>query len=96
MSTITGARKRRGTIRSSITRLINRLSVLEGKTADYATLDLAQDAAKKLGELNQEFRTHHYQLLDLIEEEDDEALAKEQKELDSHDDVIDDTNVRIK
>ena len=96
MTMITGARKRRGTIRSSITRLINRLSILESKAADHTTLDLAQDAAKKLGELDREFRTHHYQLLDLIDEEDGEALAREQRELDSHDDVIDDTSVRIK
>ena len=96
MSTVSGVRKRRGTVRSSITRLINRLSILEGKAAEALTFDLTQGMAKKLGELDQEFRQHHYQLLDLIEEEDEDALDNEQKELDKHDDLIDEINMRIK
>ena len=96
MSTAPDVRKRRGTVRGSITRLVNRLSVLEGKAAEPTTFDLAQDLAKRLSELDQEFRRHHYQLLDLIDEKEEEALAKEQADLDGHDDVIDDANLRIK
>lgn len=63
------------------------MSFLEGKTGEPATFDLAQGIAKRLDELDQEFRKHQYQLLDLIDETDEEALAKEQAELDGHDDV---------
>ena len=95
-TTAPGVRKRRGTVRSSITRLVNRLSALERKAAEPTTFDLAQDLAKRLRELDQDFRKYHYELLDLIDEEDEDALDKEQADLDNHDDVIDDTNVRIK
>ena len=49
---------------------------------------------KRLSELDQDFRRYRYELLDLIDEEDEDALEKEQADLDNHDDVIDDTNVR--
>jgi hypothetical protein len=96
MSTVSGARKRRGTIRSSITRLINRLTILEGKTAEPSTFDLAQDMVIKLSDLDKDFRAHHFQLLDLIDEADEEALGKEQEELDKLDDAMDDANTRVK
>ena len=95
MSTASGVRKRRGTVHSSITRLLNRLAALEGKAAEPSTFDLAQDVAKRLGELDQELRKHHDQLLDLIDETDESGLESAQKELDAHDDIIDDANMRI-
>ena len=96
MSTTSGVRKRRGTVRSSITRLLNRLAALEGKATEPSTFDLAQDVAKRLGELDQEFRKHHDQLLDLIDDADESGLKSAQKELDAHDDIIDDANMRIR
>ena len=71
-------------------------SLLERKAAEPSTFDLAQDMAKSLGELGQEFRKHHDQLLDLIDETDGDGLVSAQSELDAHDDIIDDANVRIK
>lgn len=35
-------------------------------------------------------------LLDLIDETDDDALDKEQAELDGHDDVVEDAHMRVK
>ena len=96
MSTAPGVRKRQDTVCSSITRLLNRLSVLESKATEPTTFDLVQDVAKRLNELDQEFRKYHYQLLDLIVERDEEALAKEQADLDGHDDVLDDASTCIK
>ena len=52
--------------------------------------------AKRLGALDKEFRNSYYQLLDLIDEGDKGALANEQRDLDNHDDVIDDANMHIK
>ena len=96
MSTASGVRKRRGTVRSSITRLLNRLAALEGKATEPSTFDLAQDMDKRLGELDQEFRKHHDQFLDLIDETDEDGLESAQNELDTHDDIIDDANMRIR
>ena len=96
MATASNVRKRRGTVRGSITRLTNRLSALEDQVAEPSTFDLAQGLATKLAELDQEFRRHHYQLLDLIDEGDEEALRQEQTDLDGHDDAIDDASMRIK
>ena len=96
MSTASGVRKRRGIVHSFITRLLNRPAVLEGKATELSTFDLAQDMAKRLGELDQEFRKHHDQLLDLIDETDEDGLESAQKELDTHDDIIDDANMRIR
>ena len=93
MSTASDVRKRRGTVCSSITRLLNCLAALEGKAAEPSTFDLAQDMAKRLGELDQEFRKHHDQLLDLIDETDE---VKDKNKLDTHDDIIDDANMCIR
>ena len=96
MSAISGVRKKRGTTRGSITRLINRLEELEGKADQPMTFDLAQDMAKKLENLDKEFREYHYRLIDLIDEKEEEALRTEQDILDRHDDELADVNVRIK
>ena len=52
--------------------------------------------AKRLGELDQEFRKHYDQLLDLINETDEDGLESAQNKLDTHDDIIDDANMCIR
>ena len=88
------AKKRRGVARASLTRLANRLKVLESETGEPKTLELAQRMSQKLADLDSEFRTHHHALIDLID--DEESLAKEQDALDSHDDLIAELTVRVK
>ena len=70
-------RKRRGTIRTSITRLAMKLKDLEGKN-DSTSHDLAQGMLHKLESLNSEFHRHHFELLDLVNDGDKKTLAKEQ------------------
>ena len=96
MSTVSSARKRRGQVRSSITRLLNKLSNLELKAAEATTFDLATDILDKLAKLDKEFKTLHYQVLEHINEDDEEGLTKEQEELDAHDDAFDDAMIRVK
>ena len=96
MFTIPGLRKRRNTVNKSIARLVRRIASLEGKPIEPTAFDVAQEIAKALSEHDREFKDFHYQLLDLIDESDEGALEKEQKELDDHDDVMDDVKVRIK
>ena len=45
--------------------------------------------SQKLSDLDSEFRTHHYDLID-------ESLAKEQEVFDSHDDLVAELGVRVK
>ena len=83
---LANAKKRRGVARASLTRLGNRLKDLEGEHPEPKTLELAQRMSQKLSDLDSEFRTHHYALVDFID--DEEALAKEQETLDVHDDLV--------
>ena len=80
-------RRRRGTVRASITRKATRLKELEGKT-DSTSHDLAQGMVRKLESLDSEFHRHHFELLDLVPEGDEDAMAKEQEALDHHDDEV--------
>ena len=89
MSNVAGVRKKRGTVLGSITRLANRLK-------HSTTFDLAQDLAKKLVDLDQEFRKQHSKLVDLIDEGEEDLLVKEQDIIDRHDDELAELNVRIK
>ena len=96
MSTASSARKRRGQVRSSITRLLNKLGNLEHKVGEASTFDLVSGISDKLTELDRDFRAQHYQVLEHIDEADEGGLAKEQEELDTHDDAFDDAMIRVK
>ena len=71
---LTNAKKRRGVVCTSLTRLCNRLKDLEGETGEPKTLELALCMSQKLSDLDSEFWTHHHTLIDVIDDED--ALAK--------------------
>ena len=94
MATAASVRKRRGVARASLTRLVSRVKELEHQPRDSTTPDLADRMAKKLVELDADFRAQHHALIDLIEEE--EALEREQETLDAHDDLVTELSVRIK
>ena len=91
---LANAKKRRGVARASITRLTNRLRDLEAGVGADKTLELAQRMSQKLSDVDSEFRTHHHAVVDLID--DEETLAKEQKVLDTHDDLVSELSVRVK
>ena len=80
---ISTQRKRRGVVRASITCLGSRVKELESKVKDPTTHDLAQHLATKLEMLDAEFKTYHFPLIDLID--DDETLGKEQETLNQQD-----------
>ena len=91
---LANAKKRRGVARASLTRLGNRIKDLEGEDTEPKTWELAQRMSQKLLDLDAEFRAHHHALIDLTDDED--ALAKEQEALDSHDDLVAELTVRVK
>ena len=92
---ITRLRRRRGVVRSSVTRLEKRLLELEGIAEQPATADHARELAVKLDTLDTDFKNYHLQIIDLTEDNDD-LLSHKQETLDEHDDVISDINIRIK
>ena len=95
MSPMSIAQSQRNTVSVSISHLAERLQNLEAK-ADPYHLRLTRDIERKLNSLDADFRKHHFAIIDLIEEENEEMLSREQEILDSHDDKLDSLFVRIK
>ena len=83
---VSALKRRRGVTRASITRLGGKIKELEGKPAEPSTLDAAKRMKTKVESLDSEFRSQHYALIDVIENEDD--LPDQQEILDEHDDAI--------
>ena len=88
-------RKGRGVVRASITRLRTRLTELEDAADQPHTPDHARQLLGKLRSLDEEFRGLHYELIDLIDEDDQDSLETEQVTLDKHDDEVATLTVRL-
>ena len=82
-------------MRRSITRLTDRVSELEETTDQPRTPDHARQLLTKLQTLDSEFRTIHFQLIDLIDEANTEGLDAEQGRLDKLDDDVAGLTVRL-
>ena len=61
---------------------------LESNPEAAGLSDRAKQLLVKLDEADSDFKSLHYQVLDLIDESDDEALKKEQDILDHHEDAV--------
>lgn len=81
-------RKRRGVIRGSITRLGKRLRELEATPTGPEVGDGARQSATKLETLDKDYKSLHFDVVDLIDDEEMEELEKEQEVLDKHDDDV--------
>ena len=77
-STLSNLHKKRGVPRSSITRLGNRLRELKSDPEVAGISNHAKELLVMLDEADSDFKSLHYQVLDLIDESDDVALRKEQ------------------
>ena len=51
--------------------------------------------SQKIESLDSEFRAHHFALIDVVPDEDEETLSKEQETLDKHDDDVAELAVRV-
>ena len=96
MASISTLRKRRKAVTGSITKLVTRLENLEARADQSTTYDYVQELDKNLQKLDAEFKKHHYEVIDLIDETDDAALTREQAALDEHDDLMAELNVRTR
>ena len=85
---LTSLHKKRGVSRSSVNRLGNRLRELESDPEAAGVSDRAKQLLVKLDEADSDFKLLHFQVLHLIDENDDEALKKEQDILDQHKDTV--------
>ena len=82
-------RRHRGVTHASITKLADRISELEMKVTLFPPDKFkAQQFQKKLESLDTDFKDYHFNVVNLIEEE--EGLEREQAVLDEHDDRVTD------
>ena len=95
MTEAANLRKKRGTVRASITRLTTRLHTLEAGEKGPTTPMQARQMRGRLESLDSDFKTYHFALIDTLHEEDEEGLTREQAILDQHDDDIADISIRI-
>ena len=95
MADISNLRKRRSTTKGSITKLSNRIKMLESKVHEPSTLDLANQLMPNLKTLDEQFKMQHFLIVDAIDESDEGSLTKEQEVLDRHDDEMSDITLHI-
>ena len=88
-------RKRRGVVRGSITRLSDRVAELEGTPGQPRNVHRARQLLAKLQTLESDYKTIHLQIVDLINEEDNDALDAEQARLDTLDDDVSGLALRL-
>lgn len=86
-------KRRRGAIKASITKLATKIADLEGKEASPTILTHAQQLSKRLESLDGDFKTRHFAVIDVLDDEG--QLAVEQDALDKHDDELADLNLRL-
>ena len=85
--------RRRGAIKASITKLTTKIAELEAKEPGPTTLSLAQQFTKRLEKLDDDFKTRHFAIIDVLEDEG--QLAEEQDVLDAHDEELSELNLRL-
>ena len=76
------ARKRRDIIRASLMKFENRIIKFERKSVEVGDCPLMQCLIRRLEAMETEFKQHHQLVINVIEEDDDEELQKEQVILD--------------
>ena len=85
MATLTSYRRKRGSVRGLVTHLSTRIAGIESAKHNSDTADEVRRIVAHLQSLTDEFKLHHYSVLDLIE--DKGVLATEQEILEAHEDT---------
>ena len=80
---VSNLRKRRGTVRKSITSLAKNVSELGKRADDSATPAHATILLSWLEHLDSDLKVLHFKLIDLIRDDDERTLDKEQDYLES-------------
>ena len=90
---VNALKRRRGVTRASITRVGTRLRDFEAKRDQPDTPAAAQQLCSKLRAIDAEFKTIHFQIVDLLDK--DEDLDREQVIFDEHEDRVSAFSLRI-
>ena len=91
---LSSLRKKRGIVRRSITRLVNNLKTLEATPEAPGVIDQTKQLIVKLEGFDKDFRSIHYEIVDLFDEDSDD-LEKEHEVLDKHEDYVTATSLRL-
>ena len=86
-------KRRRGSAKASITKLTSKLIELEGQERDQSVSNHAQQLLKRLESLDTGFKTHHFAILNALEDEEEVEAAQE--EIDKHDDDVMNLSLRL-
>ena len=93
MTDLPTLKRRRGTARASLTRLITKVAELESAKPDPSITSYAQQYIKRLETLDASFKTHHLAIMDVLEDEG--QLEAEQEALAKHDDGVMELSLRL-
>ncbi len=93
MAAIATLRRRRGAVKASITKLASTLIELERQDLDQSVVSRAQQLLKRLESLDTRFKSHHFEILDVLESET--QVGSEQEILDKHDDDVMELSIRL-
>ena len=93
---VSNVRKKRGVVRRSVTVLGTRLAELEESSRREDVGQHAQQLSDRLRTLNSDFKSLHFELIELIDEGEEDVLTEEQTVMDKHDQDVDSFTIRIK
>ena len=83
---LSALKRRRGTIKASITKLTTKIAELESKEPGPTTLPLTQQFTKRLEKLDDDFKTRRFAIIDVLEDEG--QLAEEQDVVGTYDEEL--------
>ncbi len=93
MADLTVLKRRRGVVKASITMLATKVTELEAIEHNLSVAARAQQFVRKLETLETDFKTHHFGVIDALDDED--LVGAEQDVLDRHDDDIAELHSRL-
>ena len=92
--TIGNLRRRRGTVRRSLTKLGDTVGDLEVNSDKEDAAAHAKLLIDSLDQLDSDFKSFHFKVIDLIRDDDEKTMDKEQEHLDRHNDSV--TRLRLR
>lgn len=92
MADLPTLKRRRGTVKASITKLTTKVAELEARDSDPSVIGHAQQLLKRLETFDANFKTHQLAIIDI---QDEGQLGTEQETLDKHDDDVTELSVRL-
>ena len=83
---LSSSHKKRGVVHASLTKLRTRLDKLEATIKLPDTIDHVKRLSLRLQTLTEDFKLHHYAIVELVD--DEEHSCREQEVLDEHDEEV--------